>query len=108
MADTAIPATEIQILKQALTWRGVREFVIARFIRVSAWLSIAIMFLILVFIAKEAVPLFYEASAKAEVGWSRLFLPQEYGTPDAPLDYSWQPVSTVPKYSLAPLLLGTF
>jgi phosphate transport system permease protein len=108
MADTAIPATQIQILKQAWTWRALREFVIARFIRVSAWLSIGIMFLILIFVAKEAVPLFYEASSRAEVGWGRLFLPQEYGTPDAPLAYSWQPVSTVPKYSLAPLLLGTF
>jgi phosphate transport system permease protein len=80
---------------------------IARFIRISAWLSIAIMFLILVFIAKEALPLFYEKDAVAEVGWSRLFLPQNYGAAEAPLPYSWHPVSTEPKYSLMPLLLGT-
>jgi phosphate transport system permease protein len=65
------------------------------------------MFLILFFIAKEALPLFYESNAVNEVGWSRLFLPQHYGTPDAPLPYSWHPVSTEPKYSLMPLLLGT-
>ncbi len=84
-----------------------RDRMVSRFIRVSAWLSIAIMFLILVFIAKEALPLFYEPDAVAEVGWSRLFLPQDYGTPDAPLRYSWHPVSVEPKYSLMPLLLGT-
>jgi phosphate transport system permease protein len=97
----------MQLVNRGLTWRSARDWIIARFIRVSAWLSIAIMFLILVFIAKEALPLFYEGDAVKEVGWSRLFLPQHYGTPDAPLPYSWHPVSTEPKYSLMPLLLGT-
>jgi len=107
MADTEISTTQILVVTQGLSWRAVREAVIARFIRISAWLSMGIMFLILLFVAKEAVPLFYEASSVAEVGWSRLFLPQQYGTPEAPLAYSWQPVSIEPKYSLAPLLLGT-
>ena len=97
----------MQLRNQGITWREARDWIIARFIRVSAWLSIAIMFLILVFIAKEALPLFYDQDAMAEVGWSRLFLPQKYGTPEAPLPYSWHPVSTEPKYSLMPLLLGT-
>jgi phosphate transport system permease protein len=98
----------MQLINRGITWRAVRDQIIARFIRISAWLSIAIMFLILIFIAKEALPLFYEQSSTTEVGWSRLFLPQKYGTPDAPLGYSWQPVSVEPKYSLMPLLLGTF
>jgi phosphate transport system permease protein len=97
----------MELLNRGISWRSARDRMIARFIRVSAWLSIAIMFLILVFIAKEALPLFYEPDAMAEVGWSRLFLPQNYGTPDAPLKYSWHPVSVEPKYSLMPLLLGT-
>jgi phosphate transport system permease protein len=97
----------MQLINRGANWRSVRDWVIARFIKVSAWLSIAIMFLILFFIAKEALPLFYESNAVNEVGWSRLFLPQHYGTPDAPLPYSWHPVSTEPKYSLMPLLLGT-
>jgi phosphate transport system permease protein len=97
----------MELLNRGLNWRTARDWMIARFIRISAWLSIAIMFLILIFIAKEALPLFYEPAAEAEVGWSRLFLPQNYGTPDAPLKYSWHPVSVEPKYSLMPLLLGT-
>lgn len=107
MANTTAPLPRIQILQRRVTLRGTRDWLVARFIRVSAWLSIAIMFLILVFIAREALPLFYEPASKAEVGWSRLFLPQDYGTPEAPLAYSWQPVSTEPKYSLLPLLQGT-
>jgi len=97
----------MELTKRGSSWRGMRDRMVARFIRFSAWLSIAIMFLILVFIAKEALPLFYEPDAVAEVGWGRLFLPQNYGTPDAPLKYSWHPVSVEPKYSLMPLLLGT-
>ncbi len=97
----------MQLLNRGITWRSVRDLLISRFIRISAWLSIAIMFLILIFIAKEALPLFYEKDAMTEVGWGRLFLPQNYGTAEAPLHYSWHPVSTEPKYSLMPLLLGT-
>lgn len=66
----------MELLNRGISWRSARDWMIARFIRVSAWLSIAIMFLILVFIAKEALPLFYEPDAMAEVGWSRLFLPK--------------------------------
>ncbi len=97
----------LQLRKRGISMRGARDWAIARFIRLSAWLSIAIMFLILVFIAKEALPLFYEPASLHEVGWGRLFLPQNYGTPEAPLRYSWHPVSTEPKYSLMPLLQGT-
>ncbi len=97
----------MELLNRGFSWRGARDWAIARFIRISAWLSIAIMFLILIFIAKEALPLFYERDAVAEVGWGRLFLPQDYGTPDSLLKYSWHPVSVEPKYSLMPLLLGT-
>jgi len=97
----------MDLRNRGMTWRSARDCLIARFIRISAWLSIAIMFLILLFIAKEALPLFYEKESVAEVGWSRLFLPQNYGTPEAPLPFSWHPVSVEPKYSLMPLLLGT-
>jgi phosphate transport system permease protein len=105
ISEIALPS--MQLKKRGITLRGALDWAIARFIRLSAWLSIAIMFLVLVFIAKEALPLFYEPASVAEVGWSRLFLPQNYGTAEAPLAYSWHPVSTEPKYSLTPLLQGT-
>jgi len=98
---------KMDLLRRGRTWCSTRDWLIARFIRINAWLSIAIMFLILVFIAKEALPLFYERDSVGEVGLGRLFLSQEYGTADAPLPYSWHPVSTEPKYSLMPLLQGT-
>ncbi len=104
-SESVVPG--MQLRKTGITMRGACDWAIARFIRLSAWLSIAIMFLILIFIAKEALPLFYEPASVAEVGWSRLFMPQNYGTPEAPLAYSWHPVSTEPKYSLTPLLQGT-
>lgn len=107
MANATAPIPHIDLLSRGISWRGAKDWAIARFIRLSAWLSIAIMFLILVFIAKEALPVFYEQASRAEVGWSRLFLPQIYGTKEEALPYSWQPVSTEPKYSLMPLLLGT-
>jgi phosphate transport system permease protein len=97
----------MELLNRGITWRSTRDWIIARFIRLSAWISIGIMFLILVFIAKEALPLFYEPQAVQEVGWSRLFLPQKYGTEAETMPYSWQPVSKEPKYSLMPLLQGT-
>jgi phosphate transport system permease protein len=107
MANATAPVQRIELLNQGITGRSARDWMIARFIRLSAWLSIAVMFLILLFIAREALPLFYEPAAQAEVGWSRLFLPQNYGTPEEPLPYSWHPVSVEPKYSLMPLLQGT-
>jgi phosphate transport system permease protein len=98
----------MDLINRKADWRDRRDRLIARFIKVSAWLSIAIMFLILIFIAKEALPLFYEKAALEEVGWGRLFLPQNYGTPESPLSWVWNPVSAQPKYSLMPLFLGTF
>ena len=107
MADAVYPVRQISFTRR-WSLRQTREWIIDKLIRVNAWLAIAIMFLILIFVAREALPLFYEPAAKAEVGLGRMFLPQHYGTAEAPLPYVWHPVSTVPKYSLIPLLVGTF
>jgi len=88
--------------------RQLREALIERGIQLTAWGAITIVFLIFVFVAREAAPLFWEQASLEEVGgMQKLFLAQKYGTPEAPLPYVWQPVSIVPKYSLMPLLLGT-
>lgn len=101
----------ISIRHQALTRqrsaKALQEWLIEKFIYLNAWVAIAFIVLIFFFVARESVPLFYEPEAVAEVGWSRLFLAQNYGTPEAPLPYVWQPVGEVPKYSLMPLFLGT-
>ena len=69
-------------------------------IRASALTAIVGLALIFIFIGKEALPLLTSAEARQEAGLARIFLPQEDR-------YSWQPVSTVPKYSIAPLFVGT-
>ncbi len=81
--------------------------IIRRFIYFSSIVAISLIILIFVFVAREALPVFTSTDVHKEVTLHTLFLPQDYGTAEAPLPYVWQPVSIVPKYSLAPLLLGT-
>lgn len=106
MGHLAIPAKALPLTRQRSS-RALQEWLIEKFIYLNAWLVIGFIVLIFFFIAREAIPLFYEPEGVAEVGWSRLFLAQNYGTSEAPLPYVWQPVGEVPKYSLMPLFLGT-
>ncbi len=76
-------------------------------IKGSALLTILSLILIFVFIGKEALPIFTSAEVRREAGLSRLFLPQP-AKEGARAEFTWQPVSEVPKYSLLPLLAGTF
>lgn len=69
-------------------------------IRASALGSILGLFLIFVFIGREAVPILSSPEVRREASLTKMLLPGESG-------YSWQPISTVPKYSLAPLFSGT-
>ncbi len=80
---------------------------VTRFIYCSALIAIAFIVLIFVFVGREALPIFWSDEVQREANLEKLFLPQQYGTPEVPLPYVWQPVSEVPKYSLMPLLIGT-
>ncbi len=75
-------------------------------IKGSAFLTILSLILIFVFIGKEALPIFTSAEVRREASLSRLFLPQP-AKEGARAEFTWQPVSQVPKYSLMPLLAGT-
>ncbi len=68
--------------------------------------GIAILFLIVVFVGKEALPLFFDAEVQHEASLSKLFLAQvvRVGRPAA---FVWQPVGDIPKVSMIPLLIGT-
>jgi len=90
-----------------LARRRRRDWLVERLIYVAALLAILVIALIFVFVGKEALPVLTSAEVQKETDLSKLFLPQQYGTPEVPLPYVWQPVSEVPKYSLMPLLLGT-
>ncbi|MFA5138224.1 MAG: phosphate ABC transporter permease subunit PstC [Elusimicrobiota bacterium] len=78
------------------------EKAVEALIRLSAFSAILGLFLIFVFIGKEALPVLTSPEARKEAGLSKLFLPQE-----GPRPYSWQPVSEIPKYSILPLFMGT-
>jgi len=71
-----------------------------------AFSAIAAVVLIFVFVLREALPLFTSDHVREEVTPARMFAPQAW-KPGAEPSYSWQPVSSVPKYSLAPLVVGT-
>ena len=70
-------------------------------VRSSGFIVIASVILIFIFVGKEAVPLLTSSEVHKEVTVWRMLAPQANG------EHSWQPVSTVPKYSLLPLLIGT-
>lgn len=83
------------------------DWIIQRLIYGAALIAISLIFLIFIFVGREALPVFFSERVQKEVTLDKLFLPQNYGTPEAPLPYVWQPVSENPKYSLMPLFLGT-
>jgi len=78
----------------------------AGLIRGSAFIAIASLVLIFVFIGKEALPVLTSPEVKEEAGLSQLFLPQQNRAGDT-TEFNWQPISDTPKYSLLPLFVGT-
>ncbi len=68
--------------------------------------AIVAIILILVFIAKEAAPIFYDKAVRAEVTLSKMFVPQLWPGYDESSSV-WQPVSEIPKFGIWPLILGT-
>jgi phosphate transport system permease protein len=75
-------------------------------IRGSAFLAILSLVLIFIFIGKEALPILTSPEIQKEASLSALFLPQP-AKPGARPEYTWQPVSEVPKYSILPLFVST-
>lgn len=90
-----------------LARRRLVDRLLRQLIYVAAMVAIALIVLIFVFVGREALPVVTSARVQEEVTLETMFLPQEYGTEEVPLSYVWQPVSIEPKYSLAPLLIGT-
>ncbi len=92
------PPSERLLLKSK---RRVGETLLETAVRSSAFIVIAALVLIFVFVAKEAIPLLTSPQVHQEVTLWTMLRPQESG------DFSWQPVSEKPKYSLPPLMIGT-
>jgi phosphate transport system permease protein len=90
----------------ALRRQGI-DLAVRALIYLAALVAISLILLIFVFVGRQALPVLTSPAVHEEVTLGELFLPQEYGTPEVPLRYMWQPVSVDPKYSLMPLFLGT-
>jgi phosphate transport system permease protein len=105
MSTLARPVTPLEATD--IRHRRITDAITEKIIYASALVSITIIFLIFLFVGKEALPVFTSAQVHQEVTLQKMILPQNYGSPEAPVRYMWQPVSLVPKYSLMPLLLGT-
>jgi len=86
--------------------RQIREGAIEAGITLVALTGIAAVVLIFVFVAREALPLFTDAEVRSEVDLGRMFLPQVFRQ-GRPPGFIWQPVGSIPKYSMIPLLVGT-
>jgi len=75
-------------------------------IKVLAYSSVAAIVLILLFIAKEAWPIFTSTAIHREVTLAKMWFIQQWPGYDAP-EHIWQPVSEIPKYGVWPLVVGT-
>jgi phosphate transport system permease protein len=83
------------------------EALIELFIRSSGFVVIGSVLLIFLFVGKEAVPLLTSSEVRKEVHLGKMIAPNATDPSTGKPTFSWQPVSTVPKYSLLPLLIGT-
>jgi phosphate transport system permease protein len=90
------------VLAPAPLWHRAAEWLL-RLLAVSAVVAVV---LILVFIAKEAAPIFYSGAVRAEVTLAKMWAPQLWPGYDEAASI-WQPVSEIPKFGVWPLLLGT-
>jgi phosphate transport system permease protein len=89
-------------LSPAPFWHRAAEWLL----RVLAISAVVAIVLILLFIAKEAAPLFYSHIVRAEVTLSKMWWPQLWPGYDESASI-WQPVSEIPKFGIWPLILGT-
>lgn len=86
--------------------RQLRESLIEWAITAVALTGIAAVVLIFVFVAREALPLLLDPAVRGEVTLGKLFQAQIYRQ-GRPPGFIWQPVGSIPKYSMIPLFVGT-
>jgi len=104
---SALPLPTSNSLSSHLKGARFKDFLFGKFILFNAILAVSTIFLIGLYIGKEALPVFYDDEIRKEASLDNLFAPQNYGTEEMPLPFIWQPVGEVPKYSVFPLFLGT-
>ncbi len=90
------------MLARAPLWHRAAEWLL----HALAFSAVVAIVLILVFIAKEAVPILYSKVVRDEVTLAKMWWPQLWPGYDEAASV-WQPVSDIPKFGLWPLILGT-
>lgn len=103
-APLALPRSRgaAPFLRKAPRWHRVAEGVVFAL----AMSAIAAIVLIFVFILREALPLFTDPAVRRDVTPLGMILPQHYAGHDHAVSV-WQPVSTIPKYGMLPLVVGS-
>ena len=109
--SAAVPATDTSGRgtdrpSPSIRRRRAREALIGGVITRVALTGIAAVVLIFVFVAREALPLLTDPAMREEVTFGKLFQAQVYRAGRAAA-FTWQPVGSVPKYSMIPLFVGT-
>ncbi|HXU02995.1 MAG TPA: phosphate ABC transporter permease subunit PstC, partial [Polyangia bacterium] len=89
-------------LARAPFWHRAAELLLHA-LAVSAIVAIV---LILLFTAKEAVPILYSKLVREEVTLAKMWIPQLWPGYDESASV-WQPVSDIPKFGVWPLIIGT-
>jgi phosphate transport system permease protein len=76
-------------------------------IKLLATVAVVAIALIVLFIAREAIPIFWDAAAREEIGGlEALVLPRQWAGYEEPV-FIWQPVGEIGKFNVVPLLVGT-
>lgn len=105
----ALPAVVQRAARGRRRTTRVTERLFEAGVKIAAFSAILAIFLIFVFVGREALPLLWQHPAAGQeqeaVTLANLVGPTTY--PDRPSRYMWQPVSTVPKYNVLPLIVGT-
>jgi len=112
-AAGVLPRVTTETLQRAASnnrrFTRIVERLVEGWVKLSAMAAIVTIFLIFIFVGREALPLLWEHPEPGleheVVTWSNLVGPTHY--PDRPSRFMWQPVSNVPKYNLVPLIIGT-
>ncbi len=76
--------------------RRMQELASTWILRICAFSAVAGLLLIMIFVFREALPLWFDPKLRGEAGLSTFF--------SSPV---WQPVSSNPRFGLAPLIVGT-